>query len=70
MSCHNQPKGVLAKICGYDLPLQVLKSNAGFYIGTADDEGPVSRESTEYYATHEIANNKLNTKDWIQNLYL
>lgn len=27
------------------LPLRVLKSAAGYYIGTADEEGPVSRIS-------------------------
>ena len=32
---------------GKRLPLQVLRSAAGHYIGTQDDEGPVSRESVE-----------------------
>jgi hypothetical protein len=34
---------------GKRLPLQVLRSAAGHYIGTQDDEGPVSRESVEYF---------------------
>jgi len=34
---------------GKRLPLQVLRSAAGHYIGTHDDEGPVSRESVEYF---------------------
>jgi hypothetical protein len=29
----------------------VLRSAAGHYIGTADDDGPVSRESVEYFPT-------------------
>lgn len=40
--------GLLAQqYCNIELPLQVLKSNAGFYIGTADDAGPCSREVLE-----------------------
>ncbi|HBO5279269.1 TPA: hypothetical protein L4X16_006410, partial [Pseudomonas aeruginosa] len=38
-----------------ELPLQVLMSNAGFYIGTLDEEGPASRESVEYYPSRELA---------------
>ncbi len=38
--------GVLALVCtGLKLPLQVLHSSAGYYIGTQKDEGPISRES-------------------------
>jgi hypothetical protein len=33
--------------CGERLPLQVLKSQAGYYLGTKDDKGPFSRESQE-----------------------
>jgi hypothetical protein len=40
--------GYLALACvGKRLPLQVLCSAAGHYIGTADADGPVSRESVE-----------------------
>jgi hypothetical protein len=31
--------------CGKFLPLEILHSAAGHYIGTRDTEGPVSRES-------------------------
>lgn len=49
--------------CGYlartylnqRLPLTVLESAAGFYIGTVDESGPCSRESLEYYHTRQQA---------------
>jgi hypothetical protein len=42
--------GVLAKqYLDVSLPLQVLESNAGFYLGTADEDGPCTRESVEYW---------------------
>ncbi|WP_179207549.1 hypothetical protein [Escherichia coli] len=50
-----QPNGILAAQAGYTLPLQVLSSVRGYYIGTQCDEGPVSRESVEYYRNHEQA---------------
>jgi hypothetical protein len=50
------PTGFLAYThCGTRLPLQVLRSAAGYYIGTCDDEGPVSRESAEYWGSREEA---------------
>lgn len=57
--------GMLASQAGYQLPLEVLKSNAGFYIGTSDC-GPVSRESVEYWPTHELAEKALETGNWTQ----
>ncbi|ENL4357744.1 hypothetical protein ACFFZP_005758 [Klebsiella pneumoniae] len=42
--------GKLAQQQGFDLALQILKSQRGYYIGTATSEGyPVSRESAEYF---------------------
>lgn len=32
----------------HKLPLRMLKSCAGFYIGTCTNDGPYSRESAEY----------------------
>lgn len=65
--CDHESNGFLAlQLCGQDLPLQVLKSQAGFYIGTADDSGPVSRESEEYWAKQEDALHALNTHSWMQ----
>ena len=55
--------------CGKRLPLQILRSNAGFYIGTADDDGPVSRESAEYYVTRDAAQRAHALGDWTQRLY-
>lgn len=47
-------------------PLQILKSGAGFYIGTADESGPISRESVEYYSTAEVAAQALAGNAWTQ----
>lgn len=44
--------------------LCVCQSNAGFYIGQWDEDGPASRESI-YYPTREKADNALSTNTWI-----
>ena len=45
--------------CGADLPLQVLHSNAGYYIGRfCDCSGPYSRE-TSYFKNYESAQKTL-----------
>lgn len=46
--------------------LSVLESFAGFYIGTADDEGPISRESEDYWPTKAEAEERLKSGDWKQ----
>lgn len=51
---------------GMKLPIQVLKSGGGYYIGTFDDHGPCSRESVEYWPTEVQANNALLTNNWTQ----
>jgi hypothetical protein len=51
---------------GKRLPLQILCSAAGHYIGTQDVEGPVSRESLEYFSSHETAHHALATHAWTQ----
>lgn len=59
--------GQIAKVWGFgELPLRVLQSNAGWYIGTWDNEGPVSRESECYYRTQEEAQKALDTNTWTQ----
>lgn len=59
--------GYLAALSnGPKLPLQVLKSRAGFYIGTCTDEGPYSRESVEYWATESQAVLALAERSWTQ----
>lgn len=51
---------------GEHLPLQVLHSPAGYYIGTADSDGPASRESVEYFPTQAAASQALQTGAWTQ----
>ena len=47
------------------LPLQVLSSAAGFYIGTFDpQQGPVSRASVEYWPTHDRAQTAFDNGTW------
>jgi hypothetical protein len=59
--------GVLAlKYTGKRLPLHVMHSAAGFYLGTQDEEGPVSRESFEYYLSCEAAQRALADETWTQ----
>ncbi|MDR2788127.1 MAG: hypothetical protein LBD06_07180 [Candidatus Accumulibacter sp.] len=51
-----------------ELPLEVLESAAGFYIGTFHPkEGPFSRES-EYFPTEEAAREALENGAWTQRL--
>lgn len=58
--------GRLAAQSGYRLPLEVLQSANGFYLGTADQEGPVSRESMEYFPTRQAADKALESGQWTQ----
>jgi hypothetical protein len=59
--------GILAqKYCKLDLAVQVLSSNAGFYLGTIDDEGPCTRESAEYWRNRKDAEQALATGRWTQ----
>jgi hypothetical protein len=61
--------GYLAKhYGGFTLPVKVLQSAAGYYIGTWDD-GPFSRESVEYYATEDEAQDALDSGTWTQRRY-
>jgi hypothetical protein len=62
----NASFGYLTKMyCGRTLPLEVLKSQAGFFIGTACEEG-ISRESAEYFPTQAIAQAALDSGAWTQ----
>ncbi|KGM38687.1 hypothetical protein JY96_21140 [Aquabacterium sp. NJ1] len=71
MVVDQQAHGHLAKTyCNKELPLEVLRSAAGFYIGTRDDLGlPVSRESAEYWRKQEAAEHALSSGDWTQRQY-
>ncbi|EDR2901319.1 hypothetical protein AAN93_005130 [Salmonella enterica subsp. enterica] len=55
-----------AEYAGLSLPLQVLPSGKGFYIGTENEMGPVSRESVEYFTTAERAERALEKGTWSQ----
>jgi hypothetical protein len=48
--------------CGVVLKLEVLRSNAGYYIGTQCECGPYSRESY-YYKDHNEADNALKNEN-------
>ncbi|EIY8646917.1 hypothetical protein ACVN7G_22100 [Escherichia coli] len=58
--------GILAAAAGYTLPLEILKSGRGYYIGTQCSEGPVSRESEEYFKKYEQAERALKNGTWTQ----
>lgn len=59
--------GVLAQeYCQVRLPVMVLRSHAGWYIGTAGEDGPCSRESVEYFRSSEQAESALQTGAWTQ----
>ena len=50
--------------------LKVLKSGAGFYLGGfCQDEGPISRESEEYWSTQEEAEAAKASGQWTQRTY-
>lgn len=57
--------GRLAQSSGKLLPLQVLKSGAGYYLGTWFD-GPFSRESVQYWKTQAMAEQALANGLWTQ----
>ncbi|MGE4593390.1 hypothetical protein [Alcaligenes sp.] len=51
---------------GKFLPLEVLLGAAGHYIGTRDIDGPVSRESREYFRSYAAAQRALKRGGWTQ----
>lgn len=54
---------------GKHLPLQVRHSAAGYFIGTTDENGPVSRESFDYFSSYQDADQALATGCWQQRLH-
>lgn len=54
------------EFAGKRLPLQVLCSAGGHYIGTADADGPVSREAEGYFRSYNAAEHALKTGRWQQ----
>ncbi|EKB4873194.1 TPA: hypothetical protein I8Y00_001854 [Citrobacter farmeri] len=64
---HRASFGHLALVyVGKFLPLEVMQSAAGHYIGTRDSEGPVSRESIEYFRSAATAQRALERGGWTQ----
>lgn len=57
---------LISRRFGFNLSLQVLRSANGFYIGTANDSGPVSRESVEYWDSLQAASDALKNHRWTQ----
>lgn len=60
--------GQLAEQCiGAHIPVRVLSSPSGYYIGTADENGePLTRESEEYFFTKDLALWALHNNAWTQ----
>lgn len=51
---------------GFNLPIQACESGAGFYVGTENGNGPVSRESVEYFGSEEEAIKAIKNGSWTQ----
>ena len=60
-----------AQYCGdEDKPLQISRSAAGYYLGVFDDqEGPICRDSVEYWASRSDAEHALATGEWTQRMH-
>ena len=52
--------------CNVSLIIEVLQSNAGYYIGTSRDGLPCSRESVEYFRSNDVAQTAIETGHWTQ----
>lgn len=58
--------GKLAASCGFELPVEVMSSAAGFYLGTSEMGIPLTRESVEYWSTNAAAADALVHGTWTQ----
>ncbi len=68
--CIDNGLSYLATKCfGHDVKLGVWQSGAGFYLGHWDMEGPVSRDSEEYWETKEEAETALKDNSWTQRVH-
>jgi hypothetical protein len=66
----NEKIGKVAQhYCGVKLPVTVMQSAKGFYLGTISEGVPISRESTEYFRTHDEATQALESGKWLQRIY-
>lgn len=52
--------------CGKKMPIEVMKSRAGYYLGTSEHTAPFSRESVEYWRTQSEAEDALLKGNWTQ----
>ncbi len=65
----NQTGQLAEAWCKKILPLCVMKSYAGYYIGTVNEDGmPCSRESNEYFRSEANAQDALDTGSWTQKM--
>ena len=59
-------KGNDAMMCNKGYELKPRHSNAGWYIGTFDNDGyPYCRISKDYYFTQELAQKAIDSKTWV-----
>lgn len=64
---NNDVKGKLAVQAGHWLPIRVLSSARGYYIGTfSETHGPFTRESVEYWDKAIHAEEAMRTGKWTQ----
>jgi hypothetical protein len=68
MTTHTNPAyGKLASFYAHlKLPLHVLQSANGYYIGTSVNTEPVSRESVEYFPSRTNAETAMRNGTWTQ----
>lgn len=57
---------IAKKHLGQELPVEVMQSAAGYYIGTSCNGLPCSRESLQYYRARECADQALQNGTWTQ----
>lgn len=66
-SGENRVEGVIAqRWCSMKLPVSVLQSANGYYLGTSFNGMPVSRESLEFYDSVNEAMKALDSGIWTQ----
>ncbi|RQR79194.1 hypothetical protein DIE11_17530 [Burkholderia sp. Bp9012] len=53
---------------GRELPLEILRSANGYYLGTSENHQPVSRESIEYFRSRSAAETALHNGTWTQRI--
>lgn len=65
---HVRSAKMASEFLGKRVPLQVQQSARGYYLGYSDEGGPVSRESEEYWPTHDAAEKALESRpaSWTQ----